>query len=387
MKRKIYKPSIRSNVSPFYVMNLLEKAKKMELENKKVYHLELGEPQMKTPDLIKDEVQRLVKKGIAGYTPSNGIYPLRKKISEYYPHKYQVEVSEDRVFITTGSSGAFLLSFLLNFDKGDRVAIFNPVYPAYRNILKSLDIEVVEIYPDINNERTINFKSIEKYKELDGVIISNPNNPNGQVFTDVELKYIYNFCKKYKIKLISDEIYHGITYGLELKSCLNFGDETIIINSFSKYFCMPGWRLGWVIVPKSLTKNLLKLSQNIFISSGNIAQFAAIKAFECIDNFDNVVKSYKENRDKSLKILEKMPLLEYSIPSGAFYFYVNIKKLKIDSSVFVKKLLNDTGVALTPGIDFDTRNGKKTIRISFSSDQKSLLTGLNLLYKWYKTNY
>ena len=387
MKRKIYKPSIRSNVSPFYVMNLLEKAKKMELENKKVYHLELGEPQMKTPDLIKDEVQRLVKKGIAGYTPSNGIYPLRKKISEYYKRKYQVEVSEDRVFITTGSSGAFLLSFLLNFDKGDRVAIFNPVYPAYRNILKSLDIEVVEIYPDINNERTINFKSIEKYKELDGVIISNPNNPNGQVFTDVELKYIYNFCKKYKIKLISDEIYHGITYDLELKSCLNFGDETIIINSFSKYFCMPGWRLGWVIVPKSLTKNLLKLSQNIFISSGNIAQFAAIKAFECIDNFDNVVKSYKENRDKSLKILEKMPLLEHSIPSGAFYFYVNIKKLKIDSSVFVKKLLNDTGVALTPGIDFDTRNGKKTIRISFSSDQKSLLTGLNLLYKWYKTNY
>ncbi|MFL2662833.1 MAG: pyridoxal phosphate-dependent aminotransferase [Alphaproteobacteria bacterium] len=386
MKRKIYKPSIRSNVSPFYVMNLLEKAKKMELENKKVYHLELGEPQMKTPDLIKDEVQRLVKKGIAGYTPSNGIYPLRKKISEYYKRKYQVEVSEDRVFITTGSSGAFLLSFLLNFDKGDRVAIFNPVYPAYRNILKSLDIEVVEIYPDIN-ERTINFKLIEKYKELDGVIISNPNNPNGQVFTDVELKYIYNFCKKYKIKLISDEIYHGITYDLELKSCLNFGDETIIINSFSKYFCMPGWRLGWVIVPKSLTKNLLKLSQNIFISSGNIAQFAAIKAFECIDNFDNVVKSYKENRDKSLKILEKMPFLEYSIPSGAFYFYVNIKKLKIDSSVFVKKLLNDTGVALTPGIDFDTRNGKKTIRISFSSDQKSLLTGLNLLYKWYKTNY
>ena len=386
MKRKIYKPSIRSNVSPFYVMNLLEKAKEMELGDKKVYHLELGEPQIKTPNLIKDEVQRLVKKGIAGYTPSNGIYPLRKKISEYYKRKYQVEVSEDRVFITTGSSGAFLLSFLLNFDKGDRVAIFNPVYPAYRNILKSLDIEVVEIYPDIN-ERTINFKSIEKYKELDGVIISNPNNPNGQVFTDVELKYIYNFCKTYKIKLISDEIYHGITYDLELKSCLNFGDETIIINSFSKYFCMPGWRLGWVIVPKSLTKNLLKLSQNIFISSGNIAQFAAIKAFDCIDNFDNVVKSYKENRDKSLKILEKMSLLDYSIPSGAFYFYVNIKKLKIDSSAFVKKLLNDTGVALTPGIDFDTRNGKKTIRISFSSDRKSLLTGLNLFYKWYKTNY
>ena len=150
---------------------------------------------------------------------------------------------------------------------------------------------------------------------------------------------------------------------------------------------MPGWRLGWVIVPKSLTKNLLKLSQNIFISSGNIAQFAAIKAFECIDNFDEVVKTYKENRDKSSKILEKMSLLEYSVPFGAFYFYVNIKKLKIDSSVFVKKLLNDTGVALTPGIDFDTRNGKKTIRISFSSDQKSLLTGLNLFYKWYKTNY
>lgn len=386
MKRKTYKPSIRSNVSPFYVMELLEKAKKMELVNKKVYHLELGEPQMRTPDLIKDEVQILVKKGIAGYTPSNGIYPLRKKISEYYKLKYQVEVPEDRIFITTGSSGAFLLSFLLNFDKGDRVAIFNPVYPAYRNILKSLDIEVVEIYPEMN-ERNINFKLIEKYKKLDGVIISNPNNPNGQVFNDAELKYIYNFCKKNKIKLISDEIYHGITYDCELKSCLNFGNEIIIINSFSKYFCMPGWRLGWVIVPKSLTKNLLKLSQNIFISSGNIAQFAAIKAFDCIDSFDDVVKSYKENRDKSSKILKKMSLLDYSIPSGAFYFYVSIKKLKIDSSIFVKKLLKDTGVALTPGIDFDTKNGNKTIRISFSPNQKSLLSGLKLFYKWYKTNY
>ena len=173
MKRKIYNPSTRSNISPFYVMNLLEKAKEMELEDKKVYHLELGEPQVKTPNLIKEEVQRLVRKGIPGYTPSNGIYLLRKKISHYYKLNYKVDVSEDRVFITTGSSGAFLLSFLLNFDKGDRVAIFNPVYPAYRNILRSLNIEVVEIYPEIN-ERTINLKSIEKYKELDGVIISNP---------------------------------------------------------------------------------------------------------------------------------------------------------------------------------------------------------------------
>ena len=386
MKRKIYKPSARSNISPFYVMNLLEKAKKMESEDKKVYHLELGEPQIKTPDSIKEEVHRLVKKGMPGYTPSNGIYPLRKKISDYYKFNYQVEITEDRIFITTGSSGAFLLSFLLNFDKGDRVAIFNPVYPAYRNILRSLNIEVVEIYPEIN-ERTINLKSIEKYKELDGVIISNPNNPNGQVFNDIEIEYIYNFCTKNKIKLISDEIYHGITYEYQPKTCLNFGNEVVVINSFSKYFCMPGWRLGWVIVPKSLTKNLLKLSQNIFISSGNIAQFAAIKAFDCIKSFDNVVKSYKENRDKSSKILEKMSLLEYSMPSGAFYFYINIEKLKIDSSDLVKKLLKDTGVALTPGIDFDIVNGNKTIRISFSSDQKSLLSGLKLFYKWYKANY
>ena len=149
---------------------------------------------------------------------------------------------------------------------------------------------------------------------------------------------------------------------------------------------MPGWRLGWVIVPKSLTKNL-KLAQNIFISSGNIAQFAAIKAFDCIKNFDNIVKNYKENRDKSLKILKKMTLIEFCVPSGAFYFYINIEKLKINSSTFVKKLLKDTGVALTPGIDFDTENGHKTIRISFSSDQKSLLSGLKLFYKWYKVNY
>ena len=290
------------------------------------------------------------------------------------------------MFVTTGSSGAFLLSFLLNFDKGDRVAIFNPVYPAYRNILKSLDIEVVEIYPE-NTNGIIDLTSIKKKKNINGVIVSNPNNPNGQVFNKKDLKYIYDYCVTNRLRLIFDEIYHGITYNCKATSGLNFGDETIIVNSFSKYFCMPGWRLGWLVVPDPLIENLLKLSQNIFISSGNIAQFSAIEVFDCLDHLDKIVDDYKKNRDIAIGILKEMPLLQYAIPKGAFYFYINIEKLGVDSSKLIGQILSKTGVALTPGIDFDRNSGSKTLRLSFSADTNTFRSGLKILKKWYQENY
>lgn len=386
MTNKSYFPASRSNVDSFYVMDLLYNANKLEATGKKIYHLELGEPQPKTPKKVLEEASRLSKLNIPGYTPSNGIENLRQKISKYYQLQYKLKVDKDQVFITTGSSGAFLLTFLSCFDPGSKVGIFSPVYPAYRNILKCLNIEVIEIYPDKDKIDKIDLSKIRGIK-IDGLIISNPNNPNGQSFSKDELAFIYKFCKKNKIVLISDEIYHGIEYENKVDSILSFGKDAIVINSFSKFFCMPGWRLGWVIIPKTLTDNFLKLSQNLFISSGSIAQYSALKVFDCLNELKKLVKEYHSTRDQVSKVLNQIPIINFRIPQGAFYFYIDIRKTKLDSFKFVQKLMHETGVVLTPGLDFDKRNGTQTVRLSFSSKKEIVLDGASQIYKWFKKNY
>ena len=386
MSKRIYLPSLRSNIDSFYVMDLLYNANKLEANGKKIYHLELGEPQPKTPKKILDEASKLSKLALPGYTPSNGIESLRSKISNYYSTEYKLNIDKDQIFITTGSSGAFLLTFLSSFDAGSKVGIFNPVYPAYRNILKCLNIEVEELSPISNAINKIDIKSIEN-KKIDGLIISNPNNPNGQTFSEDELKYIYDYCQKKKIKLIADEIYHKIEYQKNVCSILNVGTNAIVINSFSKYFCMAGWRLGWVIIPECLKKNFLKLSQNLFISSGNIAQYAALKAFECKEDLTSLVDEYHKTRNFIHETLKEVPIIDYEIPAGAFYYYLDISKTGMDSFEFVDKLMHDTGVVLTPGLDFDKRYGKKTVRLSFSSKSEMVLEALELMYNWLRKNY
>ena len=386
MTNRIYLPANRSNIDSFYVMELLYNANKLEANGKKIFHLELGEPIPKTPKPVLKEASRLSRLSLPGYTPSNGIEELREKISEFYKNRYNLKINSEQIFITTGSSGAFLLTFLSCFDKGSRVAIFNPVYPAYRNILKSLNIDVVEIFPDNNNIDKIDISLISRQK-IDGLIISNPNNPNGQTFSDNELKFVYEYCKKNQVILISDEIYHGIEYGERIKSMLNYGNKAIVINSFSKFFCMPGWRLGWAIIPKELKENFLKLSQNLFISSGNIAQYSALKVFDSINELNEIVKVYHSTRNEVLKILKKIPLIKFSEPQGSFYFYIDIQNTKLDSFKFVNKLMIDTGVVLTPGIDFDKKFGTRTVRLSFSSKQNLVLEAVQRIHSWFRKNY
>ncbi len=386
MTDKTYFPASRSNIDSFYVMELLYNANKLEANGKKIFHLELGEPEPRTPKKILQEASRLSKLSIPGYTPSNGIESLRQKISDFYNGKYNLSINPNQIFITTGSSGAFLLSFLSCFDPGSKVAIFSPVYPAYRNILKCLNIEVLEIFPDKNSIDKINPYLIPKEK-IDGLIISNPNNPNGQTFSRDELNFIYDYCKKNNVILISDEIYHGIEYAKKIDSMLNLGNEVIVVNSFSKFFCMPGWRLGWVIVPETLTTNFLKLSQNLFISSGNVAQYSALKAFDCLKELNEIVKIYHSTRDKAFKILNNIQIIDFKKPEGSFYFYLNVSKTGLDSFEFVNKLMADTGVVLTPGIDFDKKFGEKTVRLSFSSKQDIVLEATEKISCWFKKNY
>ena len=387
MNNKFFFPSKRSNIDSFKVMQLLSHASNLETHGKKVYHLELGEPPQFTPLIVKNEVKRLINLNLPGYSPSNGIKELRKKISNFYEYKYKLNINHDNIFITTGSSGAFLLCFISCFDKKQKVGIFNPVYPAYRNILKSLNIDVIEIFPDDSDICKIDFRKIEKFKNLDGLIISNPNNPNGQVFSNEELYYIYDFCCKNNISLISDEIYHGIEFEKSSKSILNFGQKAIVINSFSKYFLMPGWRLGWTVIPDSLKENFLKLSQNLFISSGNIAQYSALKIFECIDELNETIKKYSITRTQICKLLSEIKGLNFREPDGAFYFYLDVTDFSNDSEELAKRILNETGVALTPGTDFDKKFGHRTMRLAFSSDKQKVMEAVTRLKKWFMQNY
>ena len=385
--KNFYLPSKRSFVEQFYVMNVLAKSKKLEKKGKNIFHLELGEPFSKTPKKIINEAKKLINLNLPGYTPSNGIFELRNEISKFYLKKNNLKISSDNIFITVGSSGAFLLSFLSCFNPKDTVGVLKPSYPAYKNILKSLSVNVLEIESYGKDDFKINLNEIEKYKKLNGLIISNPNNPTGQMFSYNELKFIYDFCKKNNIILISDEIYHGIEFEKKSYSMYNFGKDVIIINSFSKYFCMPGWRLGWVVIPKTLIDNFLRLSQNLFISSGNIAQYSAIKAFNCIDEYSKNTKLYMKNRDFVFKTLKETPWQNFSKTDGSFYTYIDTSKFAKNSMQLVDRILSDTGVALTPGIDFDQKNGKNAIRLSFSADYKIIQSAMLLLKKWINKNY
>ncbi|MFL2678842.1 MAG: pyridoxal phosphate-dependent aminotransferase [Alphaproteobacteria bacterium] len=388
MNNNFFFPSNRSKVDAFAVMQMLSKANDIEKTGKIIYHLELGEPQVSTPIEVKNKIKELLNHNLPGYTPSNGIVDLRLKISEYYKLKYKLNINPDNIFITTGSSGAFLLSFLSCFDAKKKVGIFNPAYPAYRNILRSLDLDVIEIEPNKDNICKIDIKKVESYKFLDGLIISNPNNPNGQIFSDKELEYIYKFCESNNITLISDEIYHGIEYDKQYsKSVLNFGSDSIIINSFSKYFCMPGWRLGWTIIPDYLKENFLKLSQNIFISSGSISQYSAIKVFDCLDSLDKIVSKYSVNKNVVSQNLSKFKRLKFFKPSGAFYYYLDVSDFHDDSSKLVSRILRETGVVLTPGTDFDKINGHKTMRLAFSCKKNIVEKATEKLTNWFLKNY
>ena len=387
MNNNFFFPSKRSSIDNFKVMQLLSDANLLEKKGMDIYHLELGEPQSKTPLKVKNEVKKLLKLNLPGYTPSNGIIELRKSISDFYNVKYNLKVPKDNIFITTGSSGAFLLSFLVCFDPGQKIGIFSPVYPAYRNILKSLNLKVIEINPLKNKIENLNINGLKDIEGLSGLIISNPNNPNGQVLSNKELSFIYSYCQKNRIILISDEIYHGIEYRKKTKSILNYGSKAVVINSFSKYFCMPGWRLGWAVVPDQFIDNFLKLSQNLFISSGNLAQYSAIKVFECLDDLDLVVDNYLENRGIVFDSLKKIEKIKFSKPNGAFYFYLNISKIHSCSNSFVSKLLKETGIAITPGLDFDKKNGLKTIRIAFSAKKQKVNKAMKIFEKWIYNNY
>ena len=383
----VLKVSNRGEVSPFIVMDVMREANAMEAVGEHVTHMEVGQPGTGAPQGVINAVRKTVGEQTLGYTDALGIHELRNQIARHYWDWYDVEVDPYNVVVTTGSSGAFVLSFLAAFDPGDSVALASPGYPAYRNILTSLGINVVDIPvgPESNFQPVVSIlKAVQETRErpLDGLIVASPSNPTGTMLTPEELDALAVYCEREGIRLVSDEIYHGITFGITARTALAQSTQAIIINSFSKYFSMTGWRLGWMIVPSDLLRAVECLAQNLFISPPTVSQIAGVAAFECADELDENVRRYAANRAMLLEELPKAGLHDLASSDGAFYIYANVGHLTNDSATFCRRMLKEARVAATPGTDFDPSRGNEYVRFAFSGETRVVAQGARRLRDW-----
>lgn len=377
------KASRRGAIPPFIVMDVMRAAAERETTGKDVLHMEVGQPGTSAPAKVLEAAHATLDEDRIGYTLAFGIPELRERLSQHYRDYYELDVPSDRIVVTMGSSGAFIVAFLSVFDAGDRVALADPGYPAYRNILKALDIDVVgvPVGPETNFQPTPdNLEKIEG--DLDGLIIASPSNPTGTMIAPDEMAALAEYCRNKGIRLISDEIYHGITYENRAKSILAYEDDALVINSFSKYFSMTGWRLGWMVVPENLLRSVECLSQNLFISPPTLSQRAAVTAFDCRDELDGLVENYRRNRDLLVKELPKAGFDKLSHADGAFYLYADVSHMTNDSEEFCRKCLAETGVAFTPGVDFDPERGNRYVRFSFAGPHEEMVEAAKRLIDW-----
>ncbi|MEC7489789.1 MAG: aminotransferase class I/II-fold pyridoxal phosphate-dependent enzyme [Pseudomonadota bacterium] len=377
------KRSDRGQVPPFIVMDVMRDANQRESAGEDVLHLEVGQPSTAAPAGVITAAQGVLETDRLGYTDALGIPLLRRRIAQYYLDTHGINLHEERVVVTTGSSGGFMLAFLSAFDAGDRVALVSPGYPAYRNILSALDIEAVTISATVEDRYQPTLASLQGIEgDIDGLIVASPANPTGTMLSAREMRSIALYCDQHGIRLISDEIYHGITYTMAGASALSFTDNAFVVNSFSKYYSMTGWRVGWIVVPEALHRSVECLAQNIFISVPALSQHAACTAFDCDTELNANVARYAENRELLLSELPQAGLDRLSPADGAFYLYADIGHLTNDSEKFCRRLLAETGIAIAPGTDFDRDRGHTTARISFAGDNKTMAEAALRLRQW-----
>ena len=372
------KNSARGSVDPFIVMDVMEAASKIEKAGHDVIHLEVGQPGTSAPILAKESVIDSLSASTLGYTVALGIPELRNKIAELYWHWYKVKVDPQRIIVTPGSSGAFLLAFTGLFDAGDSVGIGSPGYPSYRQILKALSLNTVKIKALSDNK----FQPVPTdviNNKLDGLLVASPANPTGSMLNRDELEKLMAACKKKETAFISDEIYHGIEYETRAVSALEVSDDCFVINSFSKYFSMTGWRLGWIVVPNKHIRQFERLAQNMFICAPHISQIAALGALDAHHELNQNLQTYKTNRAMLAEQLPNLGLAKFAPPDGAFYFYVDVSEYTDNSVNFANEILEEVNVAVTPGIDFDPDRGLKTIRLSYACSTPDLKEGLKRL--------
>ena len=379
------KKSKRGNVDPFIVMDVMENARKAEERGKDIVHMEVGQPGTPAPIDAQKELIKIMKNDSLGYTVALGIPELRQRISQLYGDWYNLDLNPNRIIITSGSSAGFILSFSSLFDAKDRVGICSPGYPSYRQILKAQDLEPVLIETKFEN----NFQPFSKDLKdinLSGVLIASPANPTGSMLNYNQLESLINTSLENNISFISDEIYHGIEYEKKATTALQITDQCYVINSFSKYFSMTGWRVGWMVVPENHIRQIERLAQNMFICAPHASQIAALHALDCEDELKNNLNVYKENRKLMIKGLKDSGFSKISSPDGAFYIYADVSKFCNDSLEFANRVLKEANVAITPGLDFDPKRGNSTIRFSYARSTDDITRGIDRLNIFMKYN-
>jgi aspartate/methionine/tyrosine aminotransferase len=371
-------------VEPFRAMGVLAAARALEASGRSICHLELGEPAITLPQSIQRAVTAAMAAGRTGYTQTLGLPQLRAGIAKLYHARYGLRVPSEDVAVTTGSSAGFVLSFLACFSAGQRIAIPNPGYPAYRNILKSLDLVPVpvETGPATGYVMTPDaLAAAEGGGPIDGVLVMSPANPTGVTMRRQELEAVAGYCAERGIPLISDEIYHGLAFDREAVSAFGMIEDAIVINSFSKFHAMTGWRVGWMIVPEARLEAVERLSMNLYLSPPTLGQIAAIAALDEGDFFAAVAENYSAARDFLADALPRIGFSPWPM-DGAFYAYCDVSRHTNDAEAFCRAALEEAGVAMTPGIDFDAENGACFVRISYAGGEAAAREGVSRLAAW-----
>ncbi len=369
-------PSTRSQVAPFHVMEVMRAAEQRELEGHTVLHLEVGQPSTSAPEGALAAAEQALRNDRLGYTTALGIPPLRQRIAEWYERQHGLEISPDRIVATTGASGSCVLAFLALWDHGDRVGVLEPGYPCYRNDLQTFGIDPVPIPvgPDSDYRPTV--EHLEAASPLDGLVIASPSNPTGTVLLAEHLDTVLGWAKANNVRVVMDEIYHGITYGSAMPTALAHDDDVVVFNSFSKYFSMTGWRLGWIVAPPELITPLERLAQNLTIAPPTLSQLAGVAAFDCTDELDANVERYRTNRQILLDGLPAAGIDRIAPPDGAFYIWADVSHLTDDSQALCAQWLTELDIAVTPGIDFDPVRGHQFVRFSYARSAEDMRSAM-----------
>ena len=380
-------PSKRSNVPPFIVMDVMAAAAAIEASGRRVIHMEVGQPAAPAPATALAAAQAALAHGRIGYAETLGIPSLRARIARHYRDIYNLVLDPARVVVTTGSSGGFVLAFLALFEAGDRVALANPGYPPYRHILSALGCEPVLIGTSEQTRWALSAKALiaaHRASPLKGVVIASPANPTGTMMDADALARLIAVAEAEGIRVISDEIYHGLDYAFAAETAAKLSERAVVINSFSKYFCMTGWRIGWMVVPDSLVRTLDRLQGNLAISVPTLSQIAGEAAFDGRAEMEAVKHGYEENRRILMDGLPKAGLDKFLPVDGAFYLYADIRRFSDDSLDFAKRMLNEAGVAATPGIDFDPIDGRHFLRFCYAGSAPEMHEAVERIGHWLK---
>jgi aspartate/methionine/tyrosine aminotransferase len=383
--RGLLMASGRSNVPPFMVMDVMAAAARIEAGGGHVIHMEVGQPAAPAPKSAILAARAALDGARIDYTSALGIPSLRQRISRHYRETYGFAVDSERIVVTTGSSGAFILGFLALFEPGDRVAVTVPGYPPYRHILTALGCEPVLIETSGENRHALTGEALlaaHGRAPLKGVLVASPANPTGTMMSREALTGLIAASDSAGIRFISDEIYHGLDYAFPAVSAIELSSDALVINSFSKYFCMTGWRVGWMVVPESLVRPIERLQQNLAISVPTLSQIAAEAAFEGRAEMEGVKRGYEENRRILIEGLPRAGLTKFLPADGAFYLYADVSDFTSDSFKFAGEMLEKAHVAATPGIDFDPLCGHRFVRFSYARSASEMHEAVERIARW-----